>query len=36
MNMKHFLVAILLMASTTMWADKFNYLTISTTGENFI
>lgn len=36
MSMKHFLMAILLMASTTMWADKYNYLTVSTTGENFI
>ena len=36
MNMKHFLVAILLMASTTMWADKYNFLTVSTSGEEFI
>ena len=34
--MKHLLVAILLMASTTMWADKYNYLTVSTTGEEYI
>ena len=37
MNMKNFLVAILLMASTTtMWADKYNFLTVSSTGEEFI
>ena len=36
MNMKHLLSAILLMASTTMWADKYNFLTISSTGEDFI
>ena len=34
--MKHLLAAILLMASTTMWADKYNYLTVSSTGEDFI
>ena len=36
MNMKKLLVAILLMASTTMWADKYNFLTVSSTGENYI
>lgn len=36
MNMKHLLVAVLLMASTTMWADKYNFLTISSTGEDYI
>lgn len=36
MNMKHFLVAILLMASTTMWADKYNFLTVSSSGEDYI
>ncbi|MBR6171473.1 MAG: T9SS type A sorting domain-containing protein [Bacteroidaceae bacterium] len=36
MNMKHFLMAILLMASTTMWADKYNFLTVSSTGEEYI
>jgi len=34
--MKHLLVAILMMASTTMWADKYNFLTVSTSGEEFI
>lgn len=34
--MKHFLVAILLMASTTMWADKYNFLTVSSSGEDYI
>lgn len=34
--MKKLLVAILLMASTTMWADKYNFLTVSSTGENYI
>lgn len=34
--MKHLLMAILLMASTTMWADKYNFLTVSSTGEDFI
>lgn len=36
MNMKHFLMAILLMASTTMWADNYNFLTVSSTGEEYI
>ncbi len=36
MNMKHLLMAILLMASTTMWADKYNFLTVSSTGEEYI
>ena len=36
MNMKQFLMAILLMASTTMWADKYNFLTVSSTGEEYI
>jgi hypothetical protein len=36
MNVKHFLMAILLMASTTMWADQYKYLTVSSTGEEFI
>ena len=34
--MKHFLMAILLMASTTMWADNYNFLTVSSTGEEYI
>ena len=34
--MKHLLVAILMMASTTMWADKYNFLTVSSTGEDYI
>lgn len=34
--MKHLLMAILLMASTTMWADKYNFLTVSSTGEEYI
>ncbi|MBQ9523779.1 MAG: T9SS type A sorting domain-containing protein [Bacteroidaceae bacterium] len=36
MNMKHLLTAILLMASTTMWADNYNFLTVSSTGEEYI
>lgn len=36
MNMKHLLMAILLMASTTMWADNYNFLTVSSTGEEYI
>jgi hypothetical protein len=36
MNMKHLLVAILMVASTTMWADKYNFLTVSSTGEDYI
>lgn len=36
MNAKHLLATILLMASTTIWADKYNYLTVSSTGENYI
>ncbi len=34
--MKHLLVAILMVASTTMWADKYNFLTVSSTGEDYI
>lgn len=34
--MKHLLAAILMMASTTMWADKYNFLTVSSTGDDFI
>lgn len=33
---KHILVAILTMACTTMWADKYNFLTVSSTGEDYI
>ena len=36
MNMKNLLLAILLMASATMWADKYNFLTVSSTGEDYI
>ena len=34
--MKHLLMAILMMASTTMWADNYNFLTVSSTGEEYI
>lgn len=34
--MKNLLLAILLMASATMWADKYNFLTVSSTGEDYI
>ena len=34
--MKHLLLTILMMASTTSWADNYNYLTVSSTGENYI
>ena len=34
--MKHLLVAILMMASTTMWADNYKYLTVSSSGEDYI
>jgi len=33
---KHVLAAILMMACTTMWADKYNFLTVSATGEEYI
>ena len=36
MNLKNLLLAILLMASATMWADKYNFLTVSSTGEDYI
>lgn len=36
MNMKHLLMAILMMASTTMWADNYKYLTVSSSGEDYI
>jgi len=36
MKMKHLLLTIFMMASTTLWADKYNYLTVSSTGENYI
>ncbi|MBR1902596.1 MAG: T9SS type A sorting domain-containing protein [Bacteroidaceae bacterium] len=33
---KFVLMAVMMMAFTTMWADKYNYLTVSATGEEFI
>jgi hypothetical protein len=33
---KYFLLAIMMMACTTMWADKYNYLTVSASGDEFI
>jgi hypothetical protein len=33
---KHILVAILMMACTTMWADKYNFLTVSASGDEYI
>ncbi|MBO7067588.1 MAG: T9SS type A sorting domain-containing protein [Bacteroidaceae bacterium] len=36
MNKKHFFVAILMMASIAMWADKYNYLTVSSSSEESI
>ena len=36
MNKKLFLAAILMMASVVMWADNYNYLTVSASGEKSI
>ncbi len=33
---KYFLLAVMMMACTTMWADKYNYLTVSASGDEFI
>lgn len=33
---KHVFAAVLMMACTTMWADNYNYLTVSATGEEYI
>lgn len=33
---KIFLLAVMMMACTTMWADKYNYLTVSASGDEFI
>lgn len=33
---KYVLMAVMMMACTTMWADKYNYLTISATGDEYI
>lgn len=34
--MKFLLGAILMMASTAMWADNYKYLTVSSSGEDYI
>ena len=33
---KYVLAAIMMMACATTWADKYNFLTVSTTGEEYI
>jgi hypothetical protein len=33
---KYFLLAVMMMACTTMWADKYNFLTVSANGDEFI
>ena len=33
---KYVLMAIMMMACTTMWADKYNFLTVSATGDEYI
>ena len=33
---KYFLLAVMMMACTTMWADKYNYLTVSVSGDEYI
>lgn len=34
--MKKYVLAAMMMACTAMWADKYNFLTVSTTGEDYI
>ena len=34
--MKKYVLAAMMMAGTAMWADKYNFLTVSTTGEEYI
>lgn len=33
---KYVLMAIMMMVSATMWADKYNFLTVSANGEEYI
>jgi len=33
---KYVLMAVMMMACATMWADKYNFLTVSATGDEYI